>query len=144
MSETFCGGCYCGDIRFEVTDVFDAAYCHCSICRRISGAPAVLFATAPAPSFRVTQGKPTGFASSSDWIRYFCPRCGTAVYGARPSNEGEVAFSTAILDQPDAVHPTAHIWCSSQLPYFQVGDDLARFQDGTLTHPSTSRSWRAG
>jgi hypothetical protein len=115
VSETLLGGCFCGDVRFEVADVFDAAYCHCSICRRIAGAPAVLFAIAPAASFRITQGKPTGFASSPDWVRYFCPRCGTAVYGARPSNEDDAAFSIALLDQPEAVRPTAHIWCSSQL-----------------------------
>ena len=56
MNDTFQGGCYCGDIRFEVSDIFDAGYCHCSICRRLSGAPAIVWASAPTHSFRLTQG----------------------------------------------------------------------------------------
>jgi len=143
MSEIFRGGCYCGDVRFEVSDIFDAGYCHCSICRRIAGAPAVLFANAPVAKFQVTQGKPTGFASSPNWIRYFCPRCGTAVFGASPSSEGDVSVNICILDETHVIRPAAHIWCSSQLPDFRVVDDLPRFQEGTLTHPSTRQSWRA-
>ena len=143
MSEIFRGGCYCGDVRFEVSEILDAGYCHCSICRRFASAPTVLWANAPASKFRVVRGKPSGFASSPSFVRYFCPRCGTALFGASPSNEGSVSFSICILDEPVAVHPTAHIWCSSQLPYFQIADDLPRFEEGTLTHPRTRRSWRA-
>ncbi len=34
------GGCHCGAIRYRASAVFDAGYCHCSICRRISGSAA--------------------------------------------------------------------------------------------------------
>ena len=37
------GGCFCGAIRWEADGVFDAGYCHCSVCRRISGAPVYSF-----------------------------------------------------------------------------------------------------
>lgn len=38
-AETFAGGCSCGAVRFEIGEIFDAGCCHCSICRRMSGAP---------------------------------------------------------------------------------------------------------
>jgi hypothetical protein len=133
------GGCYCGGVRFEVDELFDAGYCHCSICQRFSGAPAVAWANTPARSFRVTRGMPRGYASSDHWMRYFCPACGAPVYGRHPQPPADgsdlACFLIPSLDEPTAVRPTAHIWCSSRLPFFEIRDDLPRFDDGRLSHP---------
>jgi hypothetical protein len=141
------GGCYCGAIRFEINDLFDAGYCHCSICQRFSGAPAVVWANTPARNFRITKGKPKGFSSSDHWVRFFCPSCGSPVYQCHPSSPPDGSDLLCILipslDDPLAVRPTAHIWCSSRLPFFHTSDDLPQFADGKLTHPSTRGPWRA-
>lgn len=146
--ETFRGGCFCGAIRFELSEIFDTGYCHCSICRRFSGSPAILWANAPARAFHLTAGTPAGFASSDHWVRYFCPICGAPVYGRDPapaSDESDrVCVPIPSLDAPDAIRPTAHIWCASRLSYFEIHDDLPRFDEGELSHPSQRRSWRAG
>jgi hypothetical protein len=47
------GGCFCCAIRYAFLDVFDAGYCHCSICRRTSGAPVIAWVNTPRASFRV-------------------------------------------------------------------------------------------
>ena len=146
--ETFRGGCFCGAVRFEVTEIFDAGYCHCSICRRFSGAPLVVWANAPGRAFRVTSGETRGFPSSDHWMRNFCPACGAPVFGRHPTPPADgsdlVCFSTASLDDPGAIRPTAHIWCGSRLSYFDVKDEIPRFADGELTHPSKRSPWRAG
>ncbi len=147
MNEIFYGGCYCGDVRFEVADIFDAGYCHCSICRRFGSGPVHAWANAPAESFRVTHWTPSSIASTDTWNRYFCPRCGCHLFG-RPRQPAAdrpelVSFGIFLLDTSLAIRPSAHIWCSSQVPYFEVSDDLPRFPEGTLSHPSTRRSWRA-
>jgi hypothetical protein len=148
MADTFRGGCFCGAVRFELSEIFDAGYCHCSVCRRFSGAPFVLWANAPGRAFRLTAGAPAGFASSDHWVRYFCPSCGAPVYGRHPfpPEDGSdlVCILTPGLDDPDAVRPTAHIWCGSGLAYVDVRDALPRFEDGCLSPPSTRASWRAG
>lgn len=147
MEEIFRGGCFCGAVRFEIGEIFDAGYCHCSICRRFSGAPCVLWANAPGRAFRITAGRPLGFASSDRWVRYFCPNCGAPVYGRHPSPPADgsdlVCILIPSLDTPDAIRPSAHIWCGSGLPGLEIRDDLPRFEDGTLSHPSKRRSWRA-
>ena len=147
MTTTLSGGCFCGAIRFKVDDLFDAGYCHCSICQRMSGAPAVAWANTPARNFRVTKGEPEGFSSSEHWVRLFCPSCGSPVYGRHPSPPSDDSDLLCIpipsLDDPSAVLPTAHIWCSSRLPLFETSDDLPRFDDGELSHPSTRGSWRS-
>ena len=148
MSETFRGGCFCGAVRFELSEIFDAGYCRCSICRRFGGAPLVLWANAPAHAFRITAGTPTGFASSENWTRYFCPVCGAHVYGRHTTPPEDAPDRVCVcipsLDRPDAVRPTAHIWCGSGMPDFDTRDDLPRFPDGRLSPPSQRRSWRAG
>jgi hypothetical protein len=41
-SNMLTGGCFCGDIRYAVTgSPFHPTNCHCSICRRTTGAPFV-------------------------------------------------------------------------------------------------------
>lgn len=140
------GGCHCGAVRFEVDHLHDAGYCHCSICRRFSGAPAVAWANTHARSFRLTRGSPKGFASSDHWVRFFCPTCGCPVYQRHPSPPADGSDLLCILipslDDPAMVRPTAHIWHGSRLPYFDVEDDLPRFAEGELSHPSRRRSWR--
>ena len=147
MSETFQGGCFCGAVRFEIGEIFDAGYCHCSICRRFSGAPLALWAHAPARAFRITSGSPTGFASSDRWVRSFCATCGCPVYGRHPTPPADdsdlVCILTPSLDDPEAIRPTAHIWCGSALTHFAVDDDLPRFADGQLSDPRERGSWRA-
>lgn len=135
MNEIFEGGCYCGEVRFEVTNIFDAGYCHCSICRRFGGGLVSAWANAPVESFHVTRGNTSRFASSKNWQRYFCPRCGCGLFGKyrEPPQEGPnlVSFGIFNLDTPEAIQPTVHIWCSSKVPYFDVSDDLPRFPEGT-------------
>ncbi len=146
--ETFSGGCFCGSVRFEASEIFDAGYCHCSICQKFSGSPLCVWANTPGRAFRITAGEPQGFASSDRWVRYFCSTCGAPVFGRHPSPPSDgsdlVSFSTASLDHPEDVRPTAHIWCDAQLSYFDTRDDLPRFAQGELTHPSKRSSWRAG
>ena len=148
MMVTFHGGCFCGGVRFEATEIFDAGYCHCSICRRFSGAPLVVWANAPGRAFRVTAGETCAFSSSDHWERHFCPTCGAPVFGRHPTPPADgsdlVCFSTTSLDDSEGIRPTAHIWFGSRLSYFDVKDDLPRSAEGELPHPNKRSPWRAG
>ena len=61
------GGCLCGKVRFRVTaPAIDTGYCHCRMCQKNSGAPAVAWATFPAESFAWTAEPPATWCA--------CPR----------------------------------------------------------------------
>jgi hypothetical protein len=78
------GGCLCGRVRYRVTGApRSATCCHCSTCRRASGAPYVAWATFPQAEFAFTGPEPARFRSSADVERSFCPRCGTPLYFVR-------------------------------------------------------------
>jgi len=146
MSSALEGGCYCGDIRYRADSVFDSGYCHCSICRRFTGTPALTWFNVPEQDFRVVRGSANGFRSSEHFTRYFCPKCGTHVFGRddRPPSPrvgfGLVSVGIGTLDNPELVAPRVHQWWSTHLSWYQIQDDFPRFKDGQLTHPSTRRS----
>jgi len=112
------GGCYCGYVVYEVSPPFsEETNCHCSICRRTSGAPFVAWLTAEAAMFRLVEGKPTQFRSSSHATRTFCPRCGTQLTFASDRTPEQVDVTIASLSDADSVPPKDHTWMASCLSW---------------------------
>ena len=92
------GGCLCGSIRYRASQAPQwAAYCHCSMCRKISGAPFMAFVEFPEGAFEWTQGEPGRYQSSNGVIRRFCLSCG----GTLTYEPDEMLFlSLGSLDHP--------------------------------------------
>jgi len=112
MDERVEGGCFCGAVRYAVSAIFDAGYCHCSICRRTSGAPVLAWAHVRAADFELLQGSPKELVTSPRGRRFFCAACGTHLFfrDGRASGEDElVGFHIATLDDPNAVKPRLHV-----------------------------------
>ena len=65
------GGCLCGAIRYrsELAPIA-SVLCHCSSCRRASGAPSLAWLILPAEGFSFTQGEPKTFRSSPHVARF--------------------------------------------------------------------------
>ena len=126
---TTLGGCLCGRLRYGLRGrPIDAGYCHCRICQRSSGAPAVAWVSFPAEAFQWTQGRPAVHRSSPSAGREFCARCGTQMV-FRLDGSGTVDVNVASLDEPAAFPPEYHIWTASRIPWFQTADDLPRYED---------------
>jgi hypothetical protein len=55
------GSCLCGTVRFEFSEHRDGVHmCHCSVCRKISGAAHSAVVLAQRETFRWLSGKETG------------------------------------------------------------------------------------
>lgn len=122
------GGCYCGAIRYETSDAtIHRAVCHCTICRRTSGAPCVAWLTVAADSYRLSHGRPTSFRSSPHGTRTFCSTCGTQLTFADDGLPAEIDVTTASLDDPALVPPQVHIFTGTAIPWLVLGDDLPRY-----------------
>jgi hypothetical protein len=118
------GGCYCGQIRYEVSGrPFDESICHCSICRRTTGAPMVGWLTVRPDEFRLATGALAQFRSTEHAVRGFCPTCGTQIT-FRDERLEEIDVTTASLDDPNAVPPTEHIWAANRLGWVKLADGL--------------------
>ena len=101
--------------------------CHCSACRRASGAPCVAWFTVPRAAWRLTSGRTASFRSSTHATRSFCPRCGTPVTFASDRFPDEIDVTTGSLDDPEALPPRDHTHAAAKLCWIEPADGLPRF-----------------
>ena len=121
------GGCQCGAVRYEVHgEPFHQTLCHCTDCRRTSGAPVVAWFSVPPEAFNVTQGELQRFRSSPQVVRSFCGLCGTPVTYQR-EGLAEIDVTTCSLDDPESVPPRDHTFVRSALGWAAVEDGLPRY-----------------
>lgn len=119
------GGCLCGAIRYAIDGpVLTSDWCHCRLCQRSAGAPAVAWFTVPTSAFHYTKGEPRTYASTERGRRQFCGSCGTQLVFF--DGDAERDITVASLDDPARVPPQHHIWTMSQLPFVKLEDGLPR------------------
>jgi hypothetical protein len=112
------GGCFCGAIRYEVEGTpFHATNCHCSICRRTTGAPFVTWFSVRLSEFRIVKGEPMRFKPTEHGIRSFCSRCGTQLTFQHVELTDEIDVTTCSLDNPELVPPKDNTRTSSRLAW---------------------------
>jgi hypothetical protein len=120
------GGCACGSVRYGLASApFDAGYCHCTMCRRVSGAPVMAFATVPFEDFVVT-GSPRRFRSTGFGERWFCGECGTPLAMHVDHQPETIDFTIASLDAPERVVPQFHLFVEKRIAWFETADALPR------------------
>ena len=130
------GGCLCGAVRYRVTgEPLSATHCHCSMCRKASGAAFVTCATYPASALTWTEGEPAVYRSSAAAERGFCARCGGALTFRLIENHGEIDVSIGSFDRPDAIVPTHHVWSSERIAWLRIDDGLPRYPRNTADGP---------
>ncbi|MBV9931183.1 MAG: GFA family protein [Alphaproteobacteria bacterium] len=123
------GGCHCGAVRYRMPDAaIHQALCHCSDCRRHSGAPAVSWALVKREELGI-QGETRDYASSEHGRRHFCPTCGTALFYTNEAVfPGAIDVQTCTLDDPDAIAPTAQIQVAERVGWMARLDSLPAFE----------------
>lgn len=130
------GGCLCGAIRYRAEIAPTASMvCHCRTCRRVTGAPAVGWATFQLGRFRWIRGEPDEFQSSAPVRRTFCRQCGTPLTYRHDRSPETLDVATCSLDEPNAFPPTHHSWLSHDLAWVKFGDGLPTFPE---SRPETS------
>ena len=125
------GSCLCGGIRYEIDGVLESiTNCHCTQCRKASGASFAISAPVPANLFRIVAGSELlkGWESSPGVWRCFCGRCGSPIvkrYDGRPEI---VRLRPGTLDTDPGVKPSKHIFVGSKAPWVDITDGLPTFE----------------
>ena len=127
-SNLFTGGCLCGAIRYEASAApVRGVICHCSMCRKHSGAPALAFVNFPCDAFRWLGLEPQKFRSSRYAERGFCPICGSTVSMHEEIIADRVQVTVGSLDAPNRVRIDDHVWTKEQVEWFNIADEMPRF-----------------
>jgi hypothetical protein len=124
------GGCLCGAIRYQISaEPRSADYCHCSMCRRAAGAPVVARLTVANESFRLDRGRARGpsLVRNSRALVLSDVR-----HPTRPARRTRLPRRDACIPHtPEAVRPSYLIWTASQISWFEIADDLPRYQESS-------------
>jgi len=135
--QTFEGGCLCGAVRYRATVTpLRGVICHCSKCRRHSGAPALAFVHFPIDAFAWTKGQPKWFRSSRYAERGFCATCGSTVAMREEVLADRVLICVGSLDDPEPVRIDDHVWTSEQISWLHIDDALPRYPQSSAAVPS--------
>ncbi|MCR9221502.1 MAG: GFA family protein [Alphaproteobacteria bacterium] len=128
-AERATGGCLCGAVRYEAHGPpLATLYCHCTSCRKHTGAAAVALVGYRRDRVRYTKGAPAVYASSPGVGRAFCADCGTPLtWEGDGEDEGPlIEFLVGTMDAPERFAPARHIHYGERLAWFDTTDRLPR------------------
>lgn len=124
------GQCTCGKLRYTVADEFRYALnCHCSQCRRTTGAAFKPFAGIESSKLQLHGDNILyvgGPAQGNHDVR--CKTCGSLLYSVL--QEGKmlhILFGT-MIDTP-SIRPSAHIFVGSKAPWYTIRDSLPQYHE---------------
>lgn len=119
------GSCSCGRIRFRIKSMpFQVSYCHCTDCRKATGAPVTVFAGFDSKKVIFTRDQPDIHNPAPMIYRLFCATCGTPIGYIDDRLPNEVYFYSGALEDPSKFRPELHAWVSEQLDWLEIEDQL--------------------
>jgi hypothetical protein len=125
------GGCLCGKVRYAISGPPRVvSYCHCSMCRRATGAALAAWATVARANVAVS-GELQWYDSSTHGRRAFCPACGSPVLATSTHYAKYYDITVGTLDDPAMVPPARHVFAAYRLPWLEDAAALpAHTEDG--------------
>ena len=125
MPNAIAGGCLCGRIRYEVSQLpQNVIACHCTHCQKISGAGSSHNAVVATSAIKFTSGRPRCFrdtAQSGNILnRFFCGDCGSSLYSQREKVPEMTILKVGTLDEPGDMKLAMNIWTNSARPWMYI------------------------
>ena len=124
------GACECGAVRYRVADEFRYAMnCHCSRCRASTGSAFKAYAGIERKKLEITDGSDTLLVFGEEDLNHTrCGMCGSLLFSVvRDGAYVHIALGS-LVDAP-SIRPTAHMFVGSKAPWFEITDDLPRFEE---------------
>ncbi|CAN7309088.1 GFA family protein [Pararhizobium sp. LjRoot255] len=125
------GKCMCGAVEYAVGDAFEYSMnCHCSNCRRTTGAAFKPFAGIGRDKLRLVTGEDALliYGNGDDAHDVHCGTCGSLLYSVvRDGDYVHVAMGT-LVDAP-TIRPTGHIFVGSKAPWYDITDNLPQYRE---------------
>ena len=130
-SEVIRGGCLCGAVRYEVHGRFlRAGHCHCSRCRKHSGAAMGTQGRVRREDFRLVSGadRLRSYRPEGGMAKAFCKTCGSSLFGGDWPDGPEVSIRLGSVDGDPGIRPEGHYHVGSKAVWHEILDDLPRHE----------------
>ena len=117
----YAGACLCGAVRIKAIGKPDSVVvCHCSSCRRHTGAPCAIFTDYPVKSVIFTAEKPAKYSSSPGVTRGFCKKCGSTISYQGQNLPNMIHLHIGVFDDPSSFQPEADEQMDERMPWLSV------------------------
>ena len=131
------GRCYCGATRIRASALPSAvAYCHCSDCRRVTGAPVAAFAAFDIADVAFSPNEGRKVSVNPGVTRNFCATCGSPLAGRYDYLPGTVYIALGLLDQADDIPPELHAHFDNKFMWLHIHDDLEHYSSSARSRLS--------
>jgi hypothetical protein len=119
-------------VRYQISgDLFMAAYCHCSMCRKAHGSAFRPRSLVWAKDFGWVQGNDSvaDYISSPGVHRTFCRNCGSPLIAFSDQYPAIFNLPLGTLDVDPGIRPEAHWHVASMAPWFEITDSLPQYRE---------------
>jgi hypothetical protein len=111
------GGCLCRKIRYSIEGgPLASGLCYCRDCQYTCGGTCAAGFVITRDSLTI-EGQPKAYRSAThlggEATRFFCPECGTPLFGEKSSAPHMIAVMAGSLDEPEIFKPQAISWTES-------------------------------
>ena len=128
MADQLSGGCLCGGVRYTVAgEVKFMARCHCSQCRKFSGAAYSQNIVVEREQLTIAQGEDLlrAYRCEDRKDMVFCSRCGSSVLVISEWPAGAIVrIRAGTLDGDPGVRPIVQAFVDFKAPWCAITDDV--------------------
>jgi len=136
------GSCHCGAVRFEIDEVRALTHCHCTNCRKLTGAAFASYAHVEAEKFRFVAGEDMtdAYESAPGSFRQRCKACGCLTPGRAPYLK-TVSVPAGLLDDDPVARPRLHVFTHRGRRGGRLRTTCRNTTNGSpVTNPRTDKS----
>ncbi len=128
MSQPHKGSCLCGAVSFIFKgDMPAASACHCSICRKASGAHEMGI-DVDKSALEITGSEHVTWYFSSEKVRRgFCSTCGAPMFFDPPEADW-IGLHLGSFDGPTGTRIAKHIFVGDKGDYYEICDGAPQFE----------------
>ena len=126
------GSCLCGAVRFEITPPSTRfRYCHCSRCRKATGAAHAANIFLPESQFKWLSGESLlrrfDLPGAKRFAVNFCTQCGTRM-PHKFTGTDNVLVPAGALDAPSDLRPEYSIFWGSKAAWYVAPVEMPKFE----------------
>ena len=124
----FTGSCLCGSVNYNSnSDPLVIQNCHCDQCRKATGSVYLTNLFIKEENFEIT-GEVKNYTHFSDagnnMIKYFCPKCGSQVFGKNSGRPGIITIRAGTVNEKDIIKPIRNLFLKSKVPSTPINSNL--------------------
>jgi len=132
---TISGGCFCGEINYQVNGVLrDARSCHCSRCRKAFSSQASAYALVEPQEFGWLSGDHllTTYVGNHGFGFQFCSKCGSTLCGIYNGTIHGVTLGS--INGDPKIELSRHIYVGSKASWEIIPDGIPQYLEDVPEH----------